>query len=429
MHSAVQSFIAFALLLSFAFASPIQQQRSPAKRSFKVSRIHQRNYVPNGAFALRRAHNKFGISSPPPVEGLQQESDLTLIPVEQVASNGTSSSGDNGSVAANGAQNDAEFLSPISIGGQTMVMDFDSGSSDLWVFNTKLPAQSQTGHTIYDPTKSTTFQQLQGSTFNISYGDGSFAEGQVGTDTVDIGGATVTSQAIELATQVATSFIQDTASNGLVGLAFSKLNTVKPQPQKTFFDNVAPNLSQPVFTANLKHGTAGAYTFGEVDSTQFTGSLVSVPINNANGFWEFTSQSIAVGSGAATAVQGGSGTAIADTGTSLLIVDPAVVQAYWSQVTGAQNNAQAGGVIFPCAATLPSVSLAIGTSYMATISGSLLNFAQAGADSASGTSYCFGALQSNGGANLQIYGDVFFKSQFVAFDMSGPSLGLAPHAA
>jgi hypothetical protein len=40
---------------------------------------------------------------------------------------------------------------------------------------------------------------------------------------------------------------------------------------------------------------------------------------------------------------------------------------------------------------------------------------------------CFGALQSNGGANLQIYGDIFFKSQFVAFDGAGPSIGVAPH--
>jgi aspergillopepsin I len=41
---------------------------------------------------------------------------------------------------------------------------------------------------------------------------------------------------------------------------------------------------------------------------------------------------------------------------------------------------------------------------------------------------CFGAIQSNGGADLQIYGDIFFKSQFVAFDSSGPSIGVAPHA-
>ncbi len=253
-----------------------------------------------------------------------------------------------------------------------------------WVFNTKLPASQQSGHTIYDPTKSTTFQAIQGATFNISYGDGSFALGDVGTDTVNIGGATVTSQAVELPTEVASSFATDTASNGLVGLAFSKLNTVQPQQQKTFFDNVMGDLAQPVFTANLKHGTTGAYEFGAIDTTAFTGSLTTVPIDSSNGFWQFTSQSIAIGNGQAMAVQGGSGIAIADTGTSLLIVDPAVVQAYWSQVTGAQNSQQEGGVVFPCNSALPDISLAIGDSYMATISGSLLNFATAGTDSQSG---------------------------------------------
>jgi hypothetical protein len=65
-------------------------------------------------------------------------------------------------------------------------------SPHRWVFNTQLPSSSQSGHTIYDPTKSTTATALTGSTFNISYGDGSFALGSVVTDTVDIGGATVT---------------------------------------------------------------------------------------------------------------------------------------------------------------------------------------------------------------------------------------------
>lgn len=85
-------------------------------------------------------------------------------------------------------------------------------------------------HTAYDPTKSSTFQKIQGATWRISYGDGSSASGNVGTDVVDIGGATVTKQAVEMATALSSSFTADTNNDGLVGLAFSRLNTGTSAP-------------------------------------------------------------------------------------------------------------------------------------------------------------------------------------------------------
>lgn len=371
----ITSLLLVTSLISAVFAAPTQ----PKRRSFRVDRVRQANYVPNGHAALRKAYVKFGLED---ITFLPNADAAAEIDAETAGSSGTES--EVGEVSASPTQNDAEFLSPVSVGGQTIVMDFDTGSSDMWVFNTQLSSQSQTGHTIFDPTKSSTFQSLEGATFNISYGDGSFAEGPVGLDTVNIGGATVTQQAIGLPTSVADSFVSDASSNGLVGLAFSKLNTVKPQQQKTFFDNVMDDLEQPVFTANLKHGVSGAYEFGTIDDTQFTGSLTQVPVDASQGFWEFETTQIAVGSGQAQSIQGGTGTAIADTGTSLLIVDDAVVTAYYSQVDGAQNSDSSGGVIFPCTSTLPSLSLAVGDSYMAVIDGSLLNFSDAGKDQQTG---------------------------------------------
>lgn len=317
---------------------------------------------------------------------------------------------------------DTEYLSPVTIGGQTMVMDFDSGSSDLWVFNTQLSSADQQGHTIYDPTKSSTFQQLNGASFSISYGDGSGAAGNVGTDTVNIGGATVTSQAIELATDVSTSFVQDTASNGLVGLAFSKLNTVQPQQQKTFFDNALSTLPEPVFTADLRHAAAGSYEFGAIDNTKFTGALNWAAVNTSSGFWQFSSQSFSVsGGGSTTKVAGGQ--AIVDTGTTLMLADPTVVNAYYSQVQGAVNDNSVGGVTFPCSATLPDLSVDIGGTFMATVSGSDINFAPVD----QGGQTCFGGLQATT-SSPQIYGDIFFKSNFVAFNGGNNSVGVAPHS-
>lgn len=51
--------------------------------------------------------------------------------------------------------------------------------------------------------------------------------------------------------------------DGLLGLSFGVLSTVRPKPQHTFWENVLPDLSHPVFTADLEEtdGT-GTYEFG-----------------------------------------------------------------------------------------------------------------------------------------------------------------------
>lgn len=96
-----------------------------------------------------------------------------------------------------------------------------------WVFSSELPRAQQSGHSLYDPTKSETAQEVQGATWNITYGDGSGASGNVYTDTVDVGGTTVTGQAVELASQISDQFQQDENNDGLLGLAFSSINTGK----------------------------------------------------------------------------------------------------------------------------------------------------------------------------------------------------------
>jgi hypothetical protein len=178
-----------------------------------------------------------------------------------------------------------------------------------WVFSSALSQQTIGQHVAFNSAKSTTFQPLNGATWSISYGDGSGASGTVGLDTVNIGGATATSQAVELATAVSQGFVQDTNNDGLVGLAFSQLNTVKPNKQKTFFTSIMPSLAQPVFSVDLTNGTTGTFTFGAIDNTRFTGSLTSVPINTQSGFWQVASNSFQVGT--QTIVNQGASPAIA----------------------------------------------------------------------------------------------------------------------
>lgn len=99
-----------------------------------------------------------------------------------------------------------------------------------------------------------------------------------------------------------------------------------------------------------------------------------------------------------------------------------MVDAYYAQVSGAKYSSSAGGYLFSCSATLPTLSIRIGTTYYATIPASLMNFG-----TYSG-SQCYGSLQSVGGGSQNIYGDVFFNAYYGVFDASGPQFGFAPIA-
>src|SRR5277367_3397440 len=46
-----------------------------------------------------------------------------------------------GSVIATPEQYDSEYLCPVDIGGQTLNLDFDTGSADLYVFMSRLVKQ------------------------------------------------------------------------------------------------------------------------------------------------------------------------------------------------------------------------------------------------------------------------------------------------
>src|SRR5436190_20854478 len=123
MHSFFDSLFFLTLLVNLVVAipTPVYERRG---RSFTVHRKRNVNYVPNGTRSLLKAYRKFGIPLP---EAFANSSTLA-----NGGNGGNGGSGGNGAqrgqVDATPEQNDAEYLSPVVIGGQTMMMNFDSGS-------------------------------------------------------------------------------------------------------------------------------------------------------------------------------------------------------------------------------------------------------------------------------------------------------------
>ncbi|KAB8077754.1 Aspartic protease pep1 [Aspergillus leporis] len=323
-----------------------------------------------------------------------------------------------GTVVTTPEENDIEYLTPVNIGGTTLNLDFDTGSADLWVFSDELPKTEQTGHDVYKPSGNAS--KIEGASWDISYGDGSSASGDVYKDTVTVGGVTAQGQAVEAASKISQQFTEDKNNDGLLGLAFSSINTVRPKPQTTFFDTIKSQLDAPLFAVTLKYHAPGSYDFGYIDKKKFTGELAYANVDDSQGFWQFTADGYSVGKGEA---KKSPVTAIADTGTTLIMIDEAIVDDYYKQVPSAKNDYSAGGYVFPCNSDLPDFTLQIG-GYKAVVPGKHINYAPL----QEGGSTCVGGIQSNSGLGLSILGDVFLKSQYVVFDSQGPRLGFAAQA-
>ncbi|KAF2157559.1 acid protease [Myriangium duriaei CBS 260.36] len=276
-------------------------------------------------------------------------------------------------------------------------------------------SQQGQGHTLYKP--GSTASLLKGQSWSIGYGDGSGAKGIVYADKVVIGGVTATRQAVEAATSASSGFSSDGSNDGLLGLAFSSINTVSPSQQTTFFDSVKSSLAKALFTSSLKKGAPGTYDFGFINSTKYTGAITYTPVTTKNGFWEFNAGSYIVGNTKFSAAVGDS---IADTGTTLLYLPARVASNYYAQVKGAFLSSKYGGWVFPCSASLPNFQVSIGGTYF-TIPGTYLNF------SPNSDGSCFGGVQNNDGMGFSIFGDMFLKAVFVVWDQSQstPRLGIA----
>ncbi|PLN78516.1 putative extracellular aspartic endopeptidase [Aspergillus taichungensis] len=417
----VQSLLLIACLGYRVLSIPTKPPDTHRRRSFKVENIRRNNDI-QGPTALRQAYRKYGIS---PIDlGVEFPDFEPIVVKNAIAKKNVSEPEAAGAVTAASVQEDAAFVSPVTIGGQKIMMNFDTGSADFWVMNPNVAGIDLAGREVFNVSNSTTFQKMDETTFRISYGDRSFAWGYVGTDTVDIGGAIVSNQAIGIATTVSSSFLEDNYYNGLAGFAFSTASTMRPQQQKNFLENLAKDLDEPVLTASLKPKAVGEYEFGFVDPDKYRGKLVNITIDPSNGFWQIASLHYQIGDGALIK-RDNAAPAIADTGTTLMLLDDEVVRAYYAQVPNAAHLLAVGGYIYPCNQTLPDLSVGFGDSHLAYLPGEVLGYSQVGTNRTTGVPVCFGGVQSNQGSKLQVLGDVFIKAFYVVFDLRGPSIAIA----
>ncbi len=171
-----------------------------------------------------------------------------------------------------------------------------------------------------------------------------------------------------------------------------------------------------LFTAKLgswrdkdeEDGGESFYTFGFIDEETVAKSgmdVYYVPVDASQGFWMFDSDSAMVNG---TVVQRRGNTAIADTGTTLALVDDELCRKVYAAIPGATYDSAAQGYVFPTdtpEASLPVVTFAVGGRQFA-VQKEDLGFAEVS------PGVIYGGIQSRGDLPFDILGGTFLKAVY-----------------
>lgn len=169
------------------------------------------------------------------------------------------------------------------------------------------------------------------------------------------------------------------------------------------------DISTKLFTVKLTsyrdQNEDSFYTFGFIDepTVKATGQEIHyAPVNNHIGMWMFGSASASVNGQTISRPQN---SAIADTGTTLALVDDQTVEAIYDAIPGAVYDPSQQGYVFPADTAvdkLPVIQFAVGDKLF-TVQKEDLAFAPAR------LGYVFGGIQSRGKLGFDILGDTFLK--------------------
>lgn len=105
----IKAFGTASALISLVSAVPLELEKRGA--AFKLDQTVQKPFILSGPSAMARTYAKYGQPVPAVIAAAAASND--------------------GTVTASPEEYDAEYLCPVSVGGTTLNLDFDTGSSDL----------------------------------------------------------------------------------------------------------------------------------------------------------------------------------------------------------------------------------------------------------------------------------------------------------
>ncbi|KAI0974744.1 aspartic peptidase domain-containing protein [Xylaria arbuscula] len=407
--------------LTFIVASPVANQANTGN-TFSVPLIHNADKPGHGPSEILKTMKKYNLDIP---DGLQEVVDKHHAKIALLAA--PKDGGGTGSVSAQSKDGDLMWLAPISIGTppQELFVDLDTGSTDSWFFSTETKRSEVNGQKLWDPSKSSTSALIPNCSWSILYGDWSTSSGTCYTDTFALGKLNIPDMTIESAESVSSMFTATSYMSGLVGLAWPDLKQTIP-PQKALIEFLPDVLDKGVFTVDFRHNSSdGSFNFGYIDDKLHDSDIMYTGVDTSNGFWGVKNTAFGLSGENLTYSFLTPKSVIIDTGTTLLFAPEASVDTYFSKVPGSNFSMEEYGYVVPCDADLPDflweLSDEDGNIVKGAVPGAYLIYAHTTDE------LCFAGLQSiSDFTGVQgIFGDIFLKSGFFAFDIVGKRLGAA----
>lgn len=371
------------------------------------------------------------------------------------------------------AANGNVYLTPIKFGKQSFLSVLDTGSADTWlvgrnfscleVLSRKPQAQRECRFgPSFNTSASSTFHHLGDQHFNISYADGEFLNGIMGTEEVTLAGLTVPKQTVGVVDYAA--WMGDTKSSGLVGLAYPSI-TRAYQGKSSRMDRHDGNIPySPIFTTMWKNNlTAPLFSLAlardkNEDGVLAFGGLPGHPIRYSTAFArtpiEYTTiTSTAIINGTTTQVnrteyqmytirvdnfsfarrtsrfqlnpapekivtQKPEGKLIIDSGTTMMFLSANLAASINALFTPPSRYDETTRTYFVgCNATAPRVGLTIGGTTFWLNPKDMIQNDGPGA-------ICISAVQP-GGDETMIVGDVWLKSVLAVFDVGAAEMRFA----
>ena len=342
----------------------------------------------------------------------------------------------------------------IGTPAQNITVLVDTGSSDLWVSNSDNPYcqsnyNSNSGisftNTIdceeygtFDPSASSSWSS-NSTTFNINYGDTTFARGVWGQDRLHLEDLNVTGLSFAVANR-------SNSTVGVLGIGLPGLEvtyTGSATGRSYQYDNFPLVLKRSgaiesnVYSLYLNDSDAshGTVLFGAVDHSKYEGSLYTIPLVNtlrANGFqnpvqFDVTLQGIGMTFENGTTEKTLTTTkipALLDSGTTLTYLPDSIVSTIAKQID-ASYSSRLGYYTIPCPESSSKTADALDSTQLVFdfggfyINATLEHFLVR----ASETTCLLGILPQT--AHSALLGDSFLTNAYVVYDLENKEISMA----